>query len=176
MDKYYYSKELGFYIGVQVNQDDIELTEAQFNQYNGKKVTYENGVFSFDFDTEKQNKLNEVSEKFLQMFKSGTFISPTLGFEVDNRRYADKFDKDNVESLIVELSDMAPGTTVQFKAVDGFHELNLSQLETLKKEMIVDGLSKHQWKWVKENEINAIVVDENTTAEQAIELLEAIEI
>ncbi len=176
MDKYYYGKQLGFYIGVKNHKDDIELTESQFNKYKGKKVTYENGVFSFDFNMEKQAKLNEVSEKFLQMFKSGTFVSASLGFEVDNRRYGKDNDKDNVESLIYKLSSMPTGTTIQFKAVDGFHDLTLSQLDSLKKEMIADGLSKYEWKFQKENEINSIVVDENTTLEQALEQLEAIEV
>lgn len=38
MDKYLYNNEIGFYIGVKVNRDDIELTEEQFNKYNGKRV------------------------------------------------------------------------------------------------------------------------------------------
>lgn len=38
MDKYFYSKEFGFYIGVKVYQEDLELTEEQFNSLNGKRV------------------------------------------------------------------------------------------------------------------------------------------
>ena len=44
MDKYYYSNSIGFYIGVKNEEKDIELSEEQFNTFNGKKVEIIDGV------------------------------------------------------------------------------------------------------------------------------------
>lgn len=94
-------------------------------------------------------KLEEVFNKFENDLKNGTMLS-SLGFTVDNRRYADKNDKDNVQGLI-DLGILE----AQFKDADGgFHIVSAADLETLKLEMTQDGLGKYQVKWGLENLIN----------------------
>ncbi len=73
-----------------------------------------------------------------------------MGFPVDNRRSGDKFDRDNVESLIALNTD-----PVTFKDSNGdFHSLTLADLSILKTEMIQDGLAIYQKKWTLESQIN----------------------
>lgn len=90
----------------------------------------------------KDIKLVEISASFAEEMKSGK-MSSSLGFTVDNRRYADKFDRDNVQGLI----DIG-ASPVDFKDSNGDpHTLSLAQLQILKTEMIADGLAKYQKKW-----------------------------
>jgi len=95
-------------------------------------------------------KLSQVEDIFDTMMFSGVFTS-SLGFPVDNRRSEGKNDKDNVQSLIdLQLSP------VYFKDSNNeFHELTIQDLETIKMEMVQDGLAKYQWKWAKQQELAA---------------------
>ena len=87
-----------------------------------------------------------VLQWFEEQFKTGTFTS-SLGFRVDNRRYGDKNDRDNVSGLL------KLGITT-FRDADGnFHNLSIEQLTTLEQEMIQDGLMKYQIKWQHEQAI-----------------------
>lgn len=97
----------------------------------------------------KNIKLQEVKNSFEQSLHHGV-LNSSLGFPVDNRRYLDKNDKDNVQSLI-DLNT----TSVEFNDANGvFHTLTLDDLKILKSEMVRDGLEKYQYKWNLENSIN----------------------
>ncbi len=83
-----------------------------------------------------------ISQAFSAEFTNRVFAS-SLGFNVDNRRSGTKFDKDNVQSLI----DIGQ-EPVTFKDADGnYHQLSLTELSTIKTEMIQDGLGLYQKKW-----------------------------
>jgi len=150
--------------------DDVSDEEA-FIEINSKAIRVDNlpysisGIYKWnpdypgdpdyietDIDADiaelKKQKLEEVYDKFNDLMENGTFTS-SLGFEVDNRRGNGKDDKDNVNSLI----DLGQ-EPIYFRDSPGdFHSLDLADLQTLKQEMIQDGLSKYQWKWEKETEI-----------------------
>lgn len=107
--------------------------------------------YTGDLDQNKQEALDKVTEWFQREMENGKFTSPSLNVEVDNRRYGYFNDKDNVQSLIDK--NVFP---VSFKASDNnFYSLSLSQLQTLKQEMIDDGLYKYQKKWTHEQYINS---------------------
>jgi len=101
-----------------------------------------------DLNELKQQKLQEIEDKFNDMLNSGKFLC-SKGFYVDNRRTGTKNDKDNVQSLI----DLGQ-EPVYFKDADNnFQTLTLDDLKTIKQEMIQDGLQKYQYKWEKQQEV-----------------------
>jgi hypothetical protein len=107
----------------------------------------------------KIQKMNEIQDKFNDMTNMGTFLT-SLGFVVDNRRGGGKDDKDNVGSLIALGQE-----PVYFKDhANAFHLLMQADLQILKQEMILDGLSKYQWKWSKENEVMGCLTIEDIVA------------
>lgn len=104
----------------------------------------------------KGRKLNDVKNKFTEEQGKRIFTS-SLGFKVNNRRSGGSFDKDNVQSLIdLETSP------INFRDADNqFRLLTTEQLETIKTEMIQDGLGLYQKKWNFENSINtATTIDD----------------
>ena len=126
---------------------DLPYSISGYYLYDSVSDTY---VTNLDKDLEvlKQQRMEEISTKFNDMMEQGTLTS-SLGFTVDNRRGNGKDDKDNVASLI-ELNQ----TDNYFSDVDNnFHLLTIADLQTLKQEMIMDGLGKYQWKWNKQNEV-----------------------
>jgi len=103
----------------------------------------ENGAFivseTHEMEALLKFKLEQIEGVFSRMMSEGVFMS-SLGFPLDNRRSEGKNDKDNVQSLIdLQLSP------VFFKDNNGnFQELTTQDLETIKMEMIQDGLAKYQ--------------------------------
>jgi hypothetical protein len=98
----------------------------------------------------KAAKKDELLNLFEEQFKNGKFMS-SLGFEVDNRRYGSKNDKDNLLSLI----DL--GIYFFKDANNATHTLTLQQMLTLKAEMSADGLQKYNKKWNFESLIASCV-------------------
>ena len=121
---------------------------------------FKNGGFVLKLDVIKGRKLSELTDIFEKQFQYGKFLS-SLGFYVDNRRYGDKNDKDNIQSLI----DI--GITVFKDADNNFHNVTLEQLQIIKLEMTQDGLKKYQTKWYYEGLIQSA---------QSVEELESIQI
>ena len=114
----------------------------------GDDYYYYFGQFLEKLEIIKERKLLELNEEFSKQFQYGQFVS-SLGFKVDNRRYGDKNDKDNIQSLM----DLDINV---FKDADGnFHNLTLEQLQIIKNEMAGDGLKKYQIKWYFEGLIQA---------------------
>jgi len=101
-----------------------------------------------ELNTLKLERMDEILIKFDELMFQGTFTS-SLGFEADNRRGGGKDDKDNIQSLI----DLGNEPVYFRDSNDNFHQLTIEQLQTLKQEMIQDGLGKYQWKWNKEAEV-----------------------
>lgn len=135
---------------VKVNTDFIKVDSLPFSisgfyNYDGTNFISDEAK---DLEELKNQRMDEIFNKFNDLMNTGTFVS-SLGFTADNRRGNGKDDKDNVSSLI-ELGQ----EPVYFRDHDNqFHSLTISDLQTLKQEMIQDGLSKYQWKWNKENEV-----------------------
>ena len=124
---------------------DLPFSISGYYIFDGTNYTSDE---SKDLEELKNQRMDEIVNKFNDLMLSGTFES-SLGFTADNRRGDGKDDKDNVNSLI-ELGQ----EPVFFRDHDNqFHSLLIADLTTLKQEMIQDGLSKYQWKWNKENEV-----------------------
>lgn len=154
---YFYNKEIGLYIGQKISSIDIEVSEEEFNTLNESEVEVVEGqlvAVTKSFEETLEQRLEVISTKFLDMFKVGTFTS-SLGFPVDNRRYAEKHDKDNVNTMIntMERTGMTEATFMDAEGKP--HVLPLADWKILLAEMEADGLSKYQWKWTKEAEVKA---------------------
>lgn len=122
-------------------QDFLDWQKAggELNQISspGEDYEYVNGSFQIKLSVLKAWKLQEIKDKLLNEYQNGSFLC-SLGFRVDNRRYEDKNDKDNVQSLI----DLG---IPYFKDSDNLmHQLSLADMAQIKKEMSEDGLSKYQ--------------------------------
>lgn len=130
-----------------IKVDNLPFSISGFYLFDGTSYTSNPEK---DLEELKKQRMDEVLNKFNDLMTTGTFES-SLGFTADNRRGEGKDDKDNVNSLI-ELGQ----EPVYFRDHDNqFHSLSINDLQTLKQEMIQDGLSKYQWKWNKESEVMA---------------------
>ena len=131
---------------------NLIYTTDEDDSYSGYYMLDANGKYVPDDAKEleeiKSIKLQEVKNSFENSLQHG-ILNSSLGFPVDNRRYLDKNDKDNVQGLI-DLNI----PSVEFNDSNGnFHTLTLSDLILLKSEMIQDGLKKYQDRWNLENSI-----------------------
>lgn len=110
----------------------------------------ESGVevyYTGTLEENKQEAMQQIKMEFEGSFVNGSFIS-SLGFRVDNRRSGIKNDLENIRGMI----DVG---ILFFKDYDGnTHQLTLSEMNTIKIEMINDGMMKYQNKWSKEEKIN----------------------
>jgi len=131
-----------------------------------------------DIVTYKQQKLQEISEKFNIALVNGHFYSQTLQIEIDCRRSNTKNDLQNVENIIVFLSatsgqglDVYRGyTNPETGETQYAYNVTLQQLEQLRLEMIQYGLRLYNRKWQLEDaiantqsqsELDAISIDFN---------------
>ena len=98
---------------------------------------------------EKLNNLKSISDSFRsQLINKEMYITSSLGFIVD----ADKDSQDNVQGLI----DILPNDelTIQYRDRNNeMHNLNRSQLETILKEMKLNGVELFNQKWRLESQI-----------------------
>lgn len=101
------------------------------------------------FKNEKLNDIKSISDSFrTQLINKDMYIKSSLGFIVD----ADKDSQDNVQGLI----DILPNDelTIQYRDRDNeIHNLNKSQLETILKEMKLNGVELFNQKWGLESQI-----------------------
>lgn len=109
-------------------------------------------------DLLKKEVLMDVKMKFTSKFASGVFES-SLGFPVDCRRYQEKNDLENLinlESLGFPVSWMDANGNLQ--------TLSEEQVQILKNEMRIFGLSLYQKKWQLTNQIEAATTVEELKA------------
>lgn len=112
-------------------------------------------------NTARDNALQRISQGFINSMQNGTMLSTTIGIEVDNRRYMDKNDKDNLQSLI-DLN-VYPFTWVGVGGAT-YDILDSTTALALRDEMINDGLAKYQRKWLREQEVATADTLANPTA------------
>ena len=93
----------------------------------------------------------------------------SAGFEID----ADEIANRNIEGLVLV---MQPEETTLFRAYDNtFHEVTREQLETMRKEIVINSQYLYQAKWTMENRINtAETADELADIEISAEQLTAL--
>ena len=96
----------------------------------------------------KTEKLNELATAFEKASKTAHCLS-SAGFEID----ADEVANRNIEGLALVLE---PGESTLFRAYDnGFHEVTKEQLETMRKEIVVNSQRLYRLKWQLEAAIDA---------------------
>lgn len=101
----------------------------------------------------KEEALEIVRNRLEEDLKTRIF-NCSLGFPVQNRRFETKNDLQNIDSLIFV------GVAFYRDANDVNQEVTLQDLETIKAEMIQDGLSMYQAKFDKEARINSATTKE----------------
>lgn len=107
----------------------------------------------------KQLKLQEIKKGFKNEFKVG-MIQSSLGFPVDARRWEEKNDLENLQSLI-KLNQYP----IYFKDADGnIQELTEENAKTLEQELIQACLNRYQKKWQLEEQINNATTTEELDA------------
>lgn len=121
-------------------------------------VYYKEETDEYRVKYEIENNLNIAKEYYKQKVKvwfedqlANGKIQSSLGFTSDCRRNGSKFDKDNLESLMV--LNQYP---IFWKDADGeVHQLTEQQAQTLRQEMIQFGLNLYQTKWNLETQIDS---------------------
>ena len=116
----------------------------------------------------RTEKLAELEAAFDTASREAHCTS-SVGFEID----ADETANRNIEGLVLV---MQPEETTLFRAYDNtFHEVTREQLETMRKEIVVNSQYLYQAKWTMENRINtAETADELADIEISAEQLTAL--
>ena len=111
----------------------------------------------------KNSKLEELNAKFDQVCGNAHCMS-SVGFEIDANETANR----NIEGLALVLEH---DESTLFRAYDNsFHEVTKEQLETMRKEIVVNSQRLYQIKWQIEAAIDAAqTVDELDAIEIAFE-------
>ena len=103
-----------------------------------------------EFEKQKESKLKSLKDAFDHQKRNGKCDS-SLGFIIDNRRNGLENDISNVQSLI-EVGQ----TTYYIDVDDNEHEsITVEQLQTMKMNMVVDGLRKYGIKKAVKDLINS---------------------
>lgn len=160
-------------IGKQIQkpvQDWSEYTEAALWCNANKAMIHDMGNFyevvalpEQTIEEAKLTKLSELNEVFCTASKTAHCES-SAGFEID----ADETANRNIEGLALVLK---PGESTLFRAYDNrFYEVTKEQLETMRKEIVVNSQRLYQTKWQIEAAIEAAeTVDELDAIEIAFE-------
>ena len=116
----------------------------------------------------RTEKLAELEAAFDTASREAHCTS-SVGFEID----ADETANRNIEGLVLV---MQPEETTLFRAYDNtFHEVTREQLETMRKEIVINSQYLYQAKWTMENRINtAETADELADIEISAEQLTAL--
>ena len=116
----------------------------------------------------RTEKLAELEAAFDTASREAHCTS-SVGFEID----ADEIANRNIEGLVLV---MQPEETTLFRAYDNtFHEVTREQLETMRKEIVINSQYLYQAKWTMENRINtAETADELADIEISAEQLTAL--
>ena len=114
-----------------------------------------------DLSLDKQNKLDEIKNNFISDYNTGSFSSTTLSKDVNVGRNH----LQNLTSLI-EYMTVNNIDNTQFRVYDNsFVTATLSQMQSLKLDLIDRGLTLYQHKWDLETQI------ENAETQEAIEAI-----
>ena len=105
----------------------------------------------------RAEKLAELETAFIRASQEAHCMS-SVEFEID----ADEIANRNIEGLVLV---MQPGQTTLFRAYDNtFHEVTREQLETMRKEIVVNSQYLYQAKWTMEAQIQAAETAETLEA------------
>ena len=128
-------------------QPFIDLWQVEYNKEHADEIYFPN---------RQAKALVQLNEDFAIVSERAHIVS-SLGFTADANRIA----KDNIQGLIEEVGE----GTIQFCDYHNqFHELNKTQLETLKSEINQNGQNLYQQKWVYRTQIEAATDNEGLDA------------
>ena len=134
-----------------MNKTELECTQENFDHWvkpfveQWQEKYNEAHADEIYFPNRQAKALTQLNEDFAIVSERAHIVS-SLGFTADANRIA----KDNVQGLIEEVGE----GTIQFCDYHNqFHELNKTQLETLKSEINQNGQNLYQQKWVYRTQI-----------------------
>lgn len=121
----------------------------------GDKIpSVKNGKVTWADDMEKLStaKLSEIAYAFSEAIKNGSFVSETLGIEVDCRRNADKNDEQNIRGLISKMT-REKIVEVEYRGKTDSAPATLEQVQLLQYEMEDHVTMLYAKKWKLESDI-----------------------
>ena len=105
----------------------------------------------------RAEKLAELNAAF-EMASREAHCFSSLGFEID----ADEVANRNIEGLILVLKE---GESTLFRAYDNtFHEVSREQLETMRREIVMNSQKRYRLKWEREAAIESAETAEELDA------------
>ena len=110
----------------------------------------------------KSGKLADIRSQFEYAIKFGRFMTTSLGennFEVDCRRNERDNDLQNIDGMIELVSVGAVPSPILWKGVGETKSLTLSELQSLKIEMLAYGANVYQKKHILESQIAAATIE-----------------
>lgn len=148
-----------FYQSIGMTQLDVEQA-YDGNWYLADKVPVQPEVPLEQLKEEKLNKLKEIADGFEQNVCKQMQIKSSIGYLMD----ADRRSQQNVQGQLSLMQDLAL-ETVSYRCGDNvIRELTLGQLQTLYKEMLINGQNLYTQKWTLGNAINAAETAEDVEA------------
>ena len=133
----------------QYSVEQIETYEASEIEQGHDGAWYEKGhAPQRPLEEARTEKLAELEAAF-DTASHKAHCTSSVGFEID----ADEIANRNIEGLVLV---MQPEETTLFRAYDNtFHEVTREQLETMRKEIVVNSQYLYQAKWTMEARIRA---------------------
>ena len=125
-------------------------TSAMTRSKPGELQKWNGSAWVDDLDAVKSAKRAEITAAFESSFLNGSFLSTTLGIEVDCRRSGTKNDEQNVRGLISRMTRDGI-KTVKYKGKTESATATLAQIQSLQYEMEDYGASLYAKKWAAED-------------------------
>ena len=146
-------QDMGF-LPFGATEDDVEAHGRELYRRALSGEFGEIEEFVRDLETERANKLSELSTAFEDASEMAHLTS-SLGFEIDANETANR----DIEGLTLVMSDT--DTTLFCDYNNQFHEVTREQLETMRREIVVNSQRLYQIKWQYRSLIEAATtVDE----------------
>lgn len=157
------------FISNQKREDAIEISKEEYDilvkENNDKAeidkqyslISYyikdENDTWNININLFKEYKIKEIKESFYNTLSNGTFISKSLGIEIDARRNEYCNDLQNLQSYInyLKRNNLTSGK-YKGKSEDAF--ATIEQLEKTIKEMEDWGIYIYNKKWALEKQVD----------------------
>ena len=124
---------------------------------------WKGGKWVLALDDAKSAKLREITAAFDDSFLNGSFLSTTLGIEVDCRRSGTKNDEQNVRGIISRMT-RAGVNQIVYKGKTEEVPATLEQIQQLQYEMEDYASFMYAKKWAAEAKVEAATTAEELNA------------
>lgn len=129
----------------------VDIWQAKYDEINTPVVP--------TLEEAKESKLSELNSAFDEAAQNAHLTS-SVGFEIDANEIANR----NIEGLVLVMSDT--DTTMFCDYNNEFHEVTREQLETMRKEIVMNSQRLYQVKWTYRTQIEAATTVEELDAIQ----------